>query len=81
MFQDFLDFLIFFRVFRAPEGFRRLPGARGVIFPEYEPVASHGDPFHARNYFTCLNLYVSDHICCRRYYFYSKRYAHSAGPD
>ena len=23
--------------------------ARGVIFPKYEPVASHGDPIHAQN--------------------------------
>ena len=43
--MDFFNF--FYRVFRAPEAFRRLPGARGVIFPKYEPVASHGDPFQA----------------------------------
>ena len=57
-------------VFRAPEGFRKLPGARGVIFPKYEPVASHGDPFHVRNYLNFSNLYVSDHICCTRDYIF-----------
>ena len=33
----------------AREVFKNLPDTRGVIFPEYEPVASHGDHFHAQN--------------------------------
>ncbi len=27
---------------------KNLPDTRGVVFPEYEPVASHGDPIQAR---------------------------------
>ena len=46
----FFFYFFFYMVFRAPEAFRRLPGARGVIFPKYEPVASHGDPFQIQNY-------------------------------
>ena len=29
--------------------FEKARGPRGVIFPKYEPVASHGDPKSARN--------------------------------
>ena len=31
---------------RAREVFKKLPGGRGFAFPEYGPVASHGDPVH-----------------------------------
>ena len=57
----FRIFLIFYRVFRAREAFRNLPGARGVVFPKYQPVASHGDPFQTRNYqfWSTQNVYVS----------------------
>ena len=57
----FCIFSIFYRVFRAREAFRNLPGARGVVFPKYQPVASHGDPFQTRNYlfWSTQNVYVS----------------------
>ena len=60
-FDVFRIFLIFYRVFRAREAFRNLPGARGVVFPKYQPVASHGDPFQTRNYlfWSTQNVYVS----------------------
>ena len=35
---------------RAREAFKNLPGASGFVFPEYEPVASHGDPERAQKY-------------------------------
>ena len=68
IFDNFRIFFFFIGFFRAQEVFRNLPGARGVVFPKYEPVASHGDPFQIRNYLDLSNLYVSDHICCRRVY-------------
>ncbi len=41
---------------QAQEASGSLPGDRGVIFPKYEPVASHGDPIRVQSNF---NL---DHI-------------------
>ncbi len=35
---------------RAREVFKKLPGGRGFVFPEYGPVATHGDPVHDRFY-------------------------------
>ena len=65
IFLTFFDFLFFYRVFRAPEAYRRLPGARGVIFPKYEPVASHGDPIHARNDLNFVStLCLRSHMLC-----------------
>ena len=49
----FLDFGPHFRIFyevpEAREVFKNLPGARGFVVIEYEPVASHGDPIRAQN--------------------------------
>ena len=42
------NFWFFYGIPEAPEAFKNLPGARGVIFPKYEPVASHGDPIQAK---------------------------------
>ena len=33
----------------AQEVFRNLPGARGSVFPKYEPVPIHGDPIQPQN--------------------------------
>ncbi len=41
---------ILYGVPEAQELFKNLPGARGVVFPKYEPILSHGDPIHAPNY-------------------------------
>ena len=40
---------------------RNLPGARGFVVIEYEPVASHGDPIQARfyNFLTLLDVHPS----------------------
>ena len=35
---------------QAREAFQNYPEARGSVFPKYEPVASHGDPFRAQNH-------------------------------
>ena len=42
---------MFFILYGLPEGrevSRNLPGARGVVFPKYEPIPSHGDPIHPK---------------------------------
>ena len=50
MFLDFgISADIFDKKYGVPEArevFRNLPGARGFVFPKYEPEASHGDPIH-----------------------------------
>ena len=45
----------------ALEASRKLPEARGFVFPKYEPVASHGDPINVQNDLTFLNSYIPDH--------------------
>ncbi len=35
---------------RPGRGFKKLPGGRGFVFPEYGPMASHGDPVRSRFY-------------------------------
>ncbi len=30
----------------SQEVFKKLPGGRGFVLTEYEPVARHGDPIH-----------------------------------
>ena len=51
MFFGLLANLRFFPVVpEAREVFKNLPDTRGVVFPEYEPVASHHDPIQVRNY-------------------------------
>ena len=35
---------------RAREVFKKLPGGRGFVLTEYEPVGSHGGPIHAHFY-------------------------------
>ena len=35
--------------FEVQHLFKKAREVRGVIFPKYEPVASHGDPKSARN--------------------------------
>ena len=49
MFDKFSKSYFSYNAFKAWEAFRNLPGARGFVFPKYEPVASHGDPIQARN--------------------------------
>ncbi len=34
----------------GPSTFKNDPGRRGFIFPKYELILSHGDPFRAQNY-------------------------------
>ncbi len=46
-----MNILCFYIVPKAREVFKKLPGARGVIFPKYGPVvAIHLDPTHPQNY-------------------------------
>ena len=33
----------------VPEASKNLPRVRGSVFPEYQPVAIHGDPIHPQN--------------------------------
>ena len=54
--------VVFLGVFLAPEAFRKLPGARGFVFPKYEPVASHGDHIHSHNYLIFLIFDVPNHM-------------------
>ena len=42
-------FWILYGLPEAQEASKNLPGARGFVFPKYEPVAIHGDPIHTRN--------------------------------
>ena len=60
-FPDFCNMFFFYSLPEAPEPLRNLPGARGVIFPKYGPILSHGDPIHARNYQILSNSYLPDH--------------------
>ena len=46
----------------ARQAFNNAPKARGVIFPKYEPVASHGDPKSARNPENLHFVNLSGHI-------------------
>ena len=52
-FFRFLDFgrhfLILYAIPEAREVSKNLPGARGFVVVQYEPVASHGDPVHPPN--------------------------------
>ena len=50
--------------FRPRDLFYNDPGPRGSVFPTYEPVVSHGDPFRTRNryFWTSQNA----NICYRR---------------
>ena len=58
-FWDFSGiFWFFYDVLEAREVFKNLPGARGFVFPKYEPVASHGDPFMPVNMQIWHILYV-----------------------
>ena len=51
MFGDFRrHFLILYGVPEVREASRNLPGARGFVVLQYEPVATHGDPIQVRNY-------------------------------
>ena len=43
------NFTIKNSIFEVRNLFKKVRGPRGVIFPKYEPVASHGDPKSARN--------------------------------
>ena len=45
--------LILYGVPEVREASRNLPGARGFVLIEYEPVATHGDPIQTRNYQIC----------------------------
>ena len=62
---------------------RNLPGARGFAVIEYGPVASHGDPIHARYYhlLTLQNVYpprMSMFFSFRKM-FLGKRHSHQNG--
>ena len=60
-FRVFGYFLILYGVPEVREVSRNLPGARGFVVIEYEPVASHGDPIQARFYqiLTLLDVHPS----------------------
>ena len=55
-------FLLKYGVPEVPEVSRSLPGARGFVFPKYQPMAIHGDPIHPRKYLMFSNLHVPDHM-------------------
>ena len=61
MFDVFGNFWILYGLPEAREVFKNLPGARGVIFPKYEPIPIHGDPIHPRNYIYFTNFYLPYH--------------------
>ena len=48
-----------FEVPEAREVFKNLPGARGIIFPKYEPVPSHPDPIQPQNH----DFFPPGHFC------------------
>ena len=64
MFEHFLYFLILYNLPEAREASRNLPGARGSIFPKYEPEISILDPIQLIYVFWCFskNL-IFEHIC------------------
>ena len=63
MFYDvLLDFWILYGIPEAREAFKNDPEARGSVFPEYEPVASHGDPKSAQNPEMWHFINLSGHI-------------------
>ena len=75
-------FLILYGIPEAREVFKNLPGGGGFVVIEYEPILSHGDPIHARNYqlLTLPNVYdyrfvngFLEHV------FFDKRYGHPNG--
>ena len=41
---------------------KNLLGARGVVFPKYESIPSHGDPMHAQTYELCGFVATQSHI-------------------
>ncbi len=41
--------------------FKKLAGGRDFVFPEYGPVASHGDPIH-HNFYRCWTCDLA-HLC------------------
>ena len=49
-FLETMIFHFFPVVPEAREVSKNLPDTRGVIFPEYEPVASHHDPIQPQNH-------------------------------
>ena len=54
IFWDFRrHFLILYGVPEVWEASRNLPGARGSVVLQYEPVATHGDPIQVQNYQNC----------------------------
>ncbi len=54
---------------RARDVFKKLPGERGFFFPEYGPVASHGDHIHDRFYeFVYCILCIVYHVLSIMYY-------------
>ena len=61
MFGPWRSFFIFYGVPEAREVSRNLPGARGFVVIEYEPVPSHGDPICAQNgtFMVCENVQKS----------------------
>ncbi len=56
-------FLCFYSGFEVREGVEKLPGGRGFVFTEYEPVASHGDPI--RDIFDGFGSRKLAHLCLR----------------
>ena len=75
-------FLILYGIPEVQEVFQNLPGAGGFVVIEYEPILSHGDPIHARNY-QCLTLpNVHDYRFGNAFLencFLGKRYGHPNG--
>ena len=48
--HSFLLFCLVYSGFEVREVFKNLPGWRGFVLTEYQPVGSHGDPVHAHLY-------------------------------
>ena len=70
-----ISFFVVFDIFwilyglpEAPEVSRNLPGGRGIIFPKYEPIPSHGDPIHPQNYQISSNSHLPDHNFSKLYF-------------
>ena len=75
-------FLILYGIPEVQEVFKNLPGAGGFVVIEYEPILSHGDPIHARNYQFVTHPNVYDYIFVNAFLeisFFCKRYGHPNG--
>ena len=56
------DFKLKYGVPEFQEVSKNLPGAHGFVFPEYQPVAIHGDPIQASGQWELLDLYLPQQV-------------------